>query len=162
MATGLQHGWVSCWKNTARGLGMCKILIFKMNLLVYCLNDKSTNCFQRKTCKMKWFEIHLMCFLRGYLHNTLKNKQTDAVRQIYLFFLSFSEKNIFLLYNFNNFLFDICQKYQGSRLILPTDCSFSSNYFSWSHEHNLVSISDFFLLQHGINQCMMMNFYHSL
>ncbi len=46
---------------------------------------------------------------------------------------------------------------QGSRLILPT------NFLSWSHKHIIWSqIILLFLIQHLINQCMLMNFYHSL
>ncbi len=47
---------------------------------------------------------------------------------------------------------------QGSRIILPTGHSFATSFLSWSHKHIIWSQFLFFLLQHGINQCMLMNF----
>ncbi len=49
---------------------------------------------------------------------------------------------------------------QGSRLILPTGRTCATNFLSWSHEY--IIWSQFFLMQHLINQCMLMNFYQSI
>ncbi len=48
---------------------------------------------------------------------------------------------------------------QGSRLILPTGRTFATNFLSWLHKD--IIWSHLFLIQHLINQCMLMNFYHS-
>ncbi len=49
---------------------------------------------------------------------------------------------------------------QGSGLIFPTRLMFGTNFLSWLHEHIIWLL--FFLILHLINQCMLMNFYHSL
>ncbi len=49
---------------------------------------------------------------------------------------------------------------QGSRLILPTGRTFATNFLRRiARAHNLVA---FFFIQHLIDQCMLINFYHSL
>ncbi len=53
------------------------------------------------------------------------------------------------------------QVMQGSRPILPTGLTFATNFLSWSHEH-IILWHFFFLMQHLINQCMLMKLHHSL
>ncbi len=48
---------------------------------------------------------------------------------------------------------------QGSRL---TGRTFATNFLSWSNKHIIWSQLIFFMMQDLINQCMLINLYHSL